>query len=81
MSSLPQIPFEPQAFAEDRLWRKLLDDPVIYDGLREAFLRRRDLRREQIEASAGEVAILMRGRCQELTAILNELFTQRAKER
>jgi hypothetical protein len=70
----------PAAFAEERTMQKMRDDPMLYEGLREIIHRRREQRREQLEAAEGEKAAVLRGRSQELTAILNELFPQLRKE-
>lgn len=67
------------AFDEQRLILKLREDPQLYNGLRELLVRRRESRREQLEQGDGEKAIVMRGRSQELTSILNELFPQQAR--
>lgn len=66
-------------YDEQRLIMKLREDPQLYNGLRELIVRRREQRREQLEQGDGEKAIVMRGRAQELTSILNELFPQLAR--
>jgi hypothetical protein len=48
-------------------------DVTVMRELREYLLARRNLRREQAENASGEAAITVRGRCQELTALINEL--------
>lgn len=65
----------PTAFAEERTLQKLRDDPVLYHALRDLFHERREQRRAQSEAASGEPGQVLRGRCQELTAILNEVFS------
>lgn len=59
---------------EEREAHNLRREPQLYRAVRELLIRRRDRRREQAEASAGEAAAVMRGRCQELTALINEVF-------
>lgn len=63
-------------YDEQRLLAKLREDPVLYNGLRELMHRRREQRREQLESAEGEKAAVLRGRSQELTSILNEVFPQ-----
>lgn len=67
----------PPAFAEEREFERLRENPQFYHLMREILVRRRDQRREQTENSAGEAAAVMRGRCQELTAIINDIFPER----
>lgn len=64
------------AFDDERLARALKENVVLYNALREAFVVRRELRRDQLEAAQGEQAVAMRGRCQEITAILNDFFKE-----
>jgi hypothetical protein len=64
------------AYDDERLVRALKESAVLYAALRSAFLTRRDFRREQAEAAQGELAVVLRGRCQELTAIINEFFKE-----
>jgi hypothetical protein len=64
------------AFDDERLARALKENSVLYNALRDAFVSRRDFRREQAEAAQGELAVAMRGRCQELTAVLNDFFKE-----
>lgn len=66
----------PTAFENQRALQRLKADPQFYGQLRSMFVQRRDTRREQAEAAMGEVAILMRGRTQELTSIINEFFPE-----
>jgi len=74
MSPSPALTFGPVAYDEERLIAKLRGDPILYNGLRELLLRRRENRREQAESADGEKAAVLRGRCQELTALLNDTF-------
>jgi len=64
------------AYDDERLARALKENALLYNALRDAFLTRRELRREQSEASQGEMAVTLRGRCQELTAIINDFFKE-----
>jgi hypothetical protein len=78
-SSPRDIPL-PRAFEEERTARLFRNDPQYYEAVRGLLLSRRDARREQIESASGEAAIVMRGRCQELTSIINDLFPPMRKE-
>lgn len=80
MGTLPARNFGAVVYDEQRLLAKLREDPVLYEGLRDLLWRRREQRREQIETGTGEPAIVIRGRAQELTSILNEIFPQLRKE-
>jgi hypothetical protein len=64
------------AFDDQHLARALKENVGLFRALKDHFVGRRDQRREQSEASQGEAAVVMRGRCQELTAIINELFKE-----
>ena len=64
------------AFEEQALFRALRENATLYKALRQAFVERREQRREQSENSQGESAVLLRGKCQELTAIINEVFKE-----
>lgn len=68
------------AYEAERLLAKLAEDRVLYEGLRALLWRRREARREQYEAADGEKAIIMRGRCQELTSIINDVFPLRQRK-
>lgn len=74
MSATANVTELPQAFAEQRLVQRLRDDPVVYRALRALFIERREQRRTQAEAATGETGQVLRGRCVELSAILNEVF-------
>lgn len=67
----------PAEFQEEREAERLRENPQFYHLMREILVRRRDRRREQTENSAGEASTVMRGRCQELTAIINDIFPER----
>lgn len=62
------------AHQEEHEARQLRSDPQFYMTVRNLLLRRQQSRREQAESAGGEAAIVMRGRCQELTAIINDIF-------
>jgi hypothetical protein len=65
------------AFEDQALFRALRENATLYKALRQAFVERREQRREQSENAQGESAVLLRGKCQELTAILNEIFKEK----
>lgn len=64
------------AFENERLIVALKQNAGLYAALRESFIARRERSRELMESAQGEVAVVMRGRCQELTAIINEFFKE-----
>ena len=64
------------AFEEQELFRVIRSNPVLFRALREYFVSRRDARREQTEQATGEQAVVLRGQCRELTAIINEAFKE-----
>lgn len=66
----------PTAFENQRTLQRIKADPVVYKSIRAMFVQRREARREQLEAANGEVAVLLRGRSQELTSIINEFFPE-----
>lgn len=66
----------PIAFQNERLLQRMKADPALWGALREMFLRRREERRLQVESMATGNVDVMRGRAQELTSILNEIFTE-----
>lgn len=61
---------------EQYLYRALKDNPALFRGMKQWLVERRDQRREQAEHSEGEKAVVLRGQCRELTAILNEMFKE-----
>lgn len=60
-------------YETETLSRALAANPSLANGLRNYLEEARARRREQLETATGELAIVFRGRCQELTAIINEL--------
>lgn len=64
------------AFEEQALFRSIRENATLFRALKQAFVERREQRREQAENAQGESAVALRGKCQELTAILNELFKE-----
>jgi hypothetical protein len=64
------------AFDDQRLSRALKENSNLYVALRDMLVQRREQRREQAENAQGELAVALRGRCQELTAIINEFFKE-----
>lgn len=67
-----------KAFEEQALFRAIRENATLFRALKQAFVERREQRREQAENAQGESAVALRGKCQELTAILNELFKEAA---
>jgi len=65
------------AFDEQALFRALRENPGLFRALRDSFVERREHRREQLENSQGEQAVVLRGKCHELTAIINEVFKEK----
>lgn len=66
------------AYEAQHLSRAIADNPALARMLRAYFVERREQRRGQLENSAGEVAVVLRGMCHELTAILNEMFKEKS---
>ena len=65
------------AYETQQLGRALAENAGMRRLLHTYFVEQRDMRRLQLEQSAGESAVVLRGRCQELTAILGELFKEK----
>lgn len=64
------------AFDTERLIVSLKQNMGLYSALREMFVDRRDRVRELSEAAQGEMAVVLRGQCRELTAIINDYFKE-----
>jgi hypothetical protein len=67
---------EPVGFRNERLLKRLREDKVTYAAIRHMFVERREQRRAQTETMTVGNVDVMRGRCQELTSILIELFPE-----
>jgi hypothetical protein len=64
------------AHDEQRLVIALKQNMGLYSAMREMFVARRDRMRELSEAAQGEMAVVLRGQCRELTAIINDFFKE-----
>jgi hypothetical protein len=64
------------AFDTQMLMRSLADNRPLANGLREYLLARRERNRTFLETANGEMAVVMRGQCRELTAVIAELFKE-----
>lgn len=62
------------ALIAKQLATALRENPEMARGLRGYLQGAHAQRHFQLENSQGEQAVVLRGRCQELTAIINELF-------
>ncbi len=65
------------AYETQQLSRALAENTGLRRLLHTYFMEQRDHRRLQLEQSSGESAVVLRGKCQELTAILGELFKEK----
>jgi hypothetical protein len=61
----------------DTLVAALRENPGLALSLEAYLVELREARRAVLENSAAEAAIVMRGQCQALTAVINQLFKVR----